>query len=155
VNRRAVILDAGGHVDRLSLDVLRDLHQLVMRSGLTGPRRERGAHGDVHRRRAGDPGADRRLGSRPQLQRLRLEVVEQPSEETQVVILLELAPVRRLDRVSGVIRDDPNPAVGARRDHTGGAQTDRGIQRLRIVVEEVQRPDIERPPGEVDPRRGR
>ena len=61
VERRAVVLQAGGHVDRLRLDVHGDLQQrlgLVVRALPLG---QRGADGDVQRRRAGDAGAGRRF----------------------------------------------------------------------------------------------
>ena len=63
VERRPVVLQAGRHVDRLRLDVHGDLQQrfgLVVRAVPLG---QRGADGDVQRRRAGDAGAGRRLAT--------------------------------------------------------------------------------------------
>ena len=62
--------------------------------GCAAPGHQRAADGDVERRRARDAGANRRLGPRVQLERFRLEVVQQPSEQPQLVVVAQLAPVR-------------------------------------------------------------
>ena len=54
---RPVVLDAGGDIDCLSLDVHRDLKNLVRRPVPAAPRVQRSADRDVQSRRPGDSGA--------------------------------------------------------------------------------------------------
>jgi hypothetical protein len=91
-----------------------------------------------------------------QLERLALEVVEQPAEQGQLVIVAQLAPVVDVDAPAGVVRDDRDPAIGSRLNRAPRPQADRRVDRLRIVVKEIKRPDVEGASGQVDPRgRGR
>ena len=156
VVRRPVILHAGRDVDRLRLDVHGDLKNLVGRAPAAAPRVQRAAHRDVERRRTGDAGADRRLGPRAQLESFRLKVMQQPSEQLQVVGVAELRPVVDFDALAGVVGNDHETAIRTRPDLAPRAQTDRGVNRLRAVMEQIERPDVERPAREIDPcRRGR
>src|SRR5215203_2538098 len=76
--------------------------------------------------------------------------MEQPPEQLQIVVFTQLRPVIRLDSRSRVLREDRDPLIGARTNRTPGPQADRRVQRLRALVEQVQRPDVERSAREVD-----
>jgi hypothetical protein len=82
-----------------------------------------------------------------------LEMVEQEAEKLDVVIRFQLAPVAGLDAGPGVPGNDHDPLVGPRPDRTARPQADGGVQGLRAIVKEIQRPDVERAAGEVDARR--
>jgi hypothetical protein len=116
---------------------------------------ERAAHRDVQRRRPGDAGADGRIGSRRQLEPLGPEVVQQLAEQLEIVAVAQLRPVIDFDALAGILGDDDEAAVGPRAQVAAGAQADRRVQRLRAFVEEVERPDVERAAGEIDPCRRR
>src|SRR5439155_20561551 len=64
VQRRTVVLYAGWYADRLTLDVHRDLQEVIGIGRSVGPSRERAADRDVQRRRSGDAGASRRFAAR-------------------------------------------------------------------------------------------
>jgi hypothetical protein len=110
---------------------------------------ERAADGDVERRRPRDPGADGGLRPRVQLEPLCLEVVQQLSKELQIVSVAQLRPVLDLDPLAGVLRLDDEALVRAWPDLAPRADADRGVQGLRALVKEIQRPDVERAAGEV------
>ncbi len=152
VERRTVVLDAGGHVDDLGLDVLGDLHQQVVAQLPLAPRRQSAADRDVQGRRPGDAGAKRGIGPRPQLEPFRLEEVKQVAEQLQIVVGPQLRPVVHFDPDTGVFGDDRKPIVGPRTYRAVRPQADRDVQRLRAFVKEIERPDVESAAREVDPR---
>ncbi|PYR89271.1 MAG: hypothetical protein DMF84_25065 [Acidobacteria bacterium] len=88
-----------------------------------------------------------------QLESFGLEVEEQAAEQLQVVAVAQVRPVIHLDALPRIFRHDHEPSIVARRDRAVRAQADRGIQRLRAVVKQVERPDIERAARKIDPRR--
>ena len=98
------------------------------------------------------PAPTGRLAARVQLERLGLEVMEQPAEQLEVVVVAQLAPVLDLDAPPGVVGDDRDAPIGARRIVQRRAQADRGVERLRALVEEIERPDVERAAREIDAR---
>ena len=119
-----------------------------------GPLRQRAADRDVERRRSGDAGADRRLAracaaSRPRAWK---KCSSQPSSRSSAV-QRELAPVGRLD--ARPVSTEPITMRSSSRDSIAHArpQADRDVERLRAVVEEVERPDVDRAAGQVDARR--
>src|SRR5674536_87214 len=63
---------------------------------------------------------------------------------------IEVADWRDLDLSPGVDGVDPDTAIVARVDLGAGQQADRDVQRLRAVVEQVERPDVHGAAGEVD-----
>ena len=109
--------------------------------------------GDVHRRRSGDAGADRRLGPRAHVDAARAEMPDQPGDAAA-------ADRRRARRdraastlLAGVVGDEHDAVVAARGQRAVRAQAERRVDRLRAFVKEVERPDVERAAGEIDPRR--
>ncbi len=150
IEGRPIVLDTRRHVDRLRLDVHRNLHQALIGARLSAPRPQGAADRDVERGGARDAGADRRLRPRVQLQRVRLKVVQETSEQPQFVVVAQLAPVRDVDAPSGVAGDDREAAPVSRLDHAPRAEADRRIDGLRAIVKEIQGPDIERATRQVD-----
>ena len=73
----------------------------------------------------------------------------QPRDERQPVDA-EVARDRRPRPLAGVLRDERTTRSSrARRQRAVRAQADRGVDRLRAVVKEIERPDVDtcRPPG--------
>ena len=97
---------------------------------------------------------ERRNAASPEGKRIGLKVVEQTSQQPQVVVLPQFAPVFDFDSSPCVARHDRQPAI-ARQDRAPRRQADGGVDRLRACVEEIERPDIERAARQVDSRRGR
>ena len=58
---------------------------------------------------------------------LGLKVLEQPAEQSQFVVVVELAPVRDLDAPLGVARDDRRAPVAARPDRAARPKADGGV----------------------------
>ena len=58
-----------------------------------------------------------------------------------------------LDALAGVVRDERDAVVAARRQRAVRAQADRRVDRLRAIVKEIERPDVVRAAREIDPRR--
>ena len=54
---------------------------------------------------------------------------------------------------AGILRDELDPIVRPRVNLRVGAQTDGGVERLRAVMKEIERPDVDGAAGEVDSRR--
>ena len=69
-------------------------------------------------------------------------------------MLAQRGPVVDFDPGSRVLRIDDDSSIAARRDLAPCAEADGGVERLRAVVKEVERPDIEGAARKVDPRRG-
>ena len=87
-----------------------------------------------------------------QLETLCLKVMEDSAEQPQLMRIAKLGPVIGLHPVAGVFRDDHDPPVLAGLDRAARPQADRRIQRLRAVVKEIERPDIEGPARQIDSR---
>src|SRR5262249_47700613 len=153
VVRRAIVLRAGRHLDRLRVAVHRNLEDPVGRPVAAAPGVERAADGDVERRRARDAGAHRRFRSGRQLEPFRPEEMEQLAEQPEVVRVAQLRPVIRFDALAGILGDEHQPPIRSRPQVAARAQADRGVERLRSFVKEVQRPDVERAAREIDARR--
>ena len=153
VQRRPVVLQPRRDGDRLRLDVHRDLQQrfrLVVRAFPFG---ERGTDGHVQRRRPGDAGAGGRLRRGRQRQSPGLEEVHQQREQAKLASMAKLPPVFGFDDGAGVERLDGDPRVGSRLDLRARAKADRGVERLRAGMKEIERPDVDGASGQIDARR--
>ena len=109
---------------------------------------------DVHGRRAGDAGADGRLGlacARRRRARRSGATRRATSGSRSTPSVVRARPPRRCSPVSSEMRRDA--VVAARRQRAVRAQADRGVDRLRAVVKEIERPDVVGAAGEIDPRR--
>ena len=156
VQRRPVVLQAGRHADRLRLDVHRDLQQrlrLVVRRASTRPARRRPRRSAPTSRRCRRRPATRDV--RRQRDAARLEEVDQQREQPQLAAVAQLAPVVGFDRDAGVLGADDDARVGRGSIRARGAQADRGVERLRAGMEEVERPDVDRAARQIDARRRR
>src|SRR5687768_12435053 len=76
-------------------------------------------------------------------------------QQPQLPFIPEVPPVVSLDGDPGIERSDHDPAVTPLFDLRAGADTDRGVQRLRGGMKEIKRPDVDGAPGKIDSRRGR
>ncbi len=151
VVRRPVVLQAGRHVDDLRLDVHGDRQELLAVDLQPGPFGERAAHGDVQRRRSGDARrrrATRRAceasGSRRGRNARACSSSGRPWPSASSCHRANLDGLRRVDRFQ------PDPAVRALDDLGVRAQADGRVHRLRVLVEQIQGPDVERAAGEID-----
>ena len=150
VHRRAIVLEAGRHLDRLGLDVHRgDQERLGIRRRAR-PAGERAADGDVQCRRAGDAGAGRRLAARADDDPLDGERVGQRRQERECLVRLQLRARRQRDAEAGVFRHDLDALVVAAIELHVRAEADGGVERLRTIVKEIERPDVDRAAGEID-----
>ena len=81
VERRAIVLHAGRHLDRLTLDVHGDLEEVFWIRRTAGPALQGAAERDRERRRAGDACACRRLAARCQRDVLELIVAREARQQ--------------------------------------------------------------------------
>jgi hypothetical protein len=166
VHCRAVILDTGWNRERLRFHVHRDSQKRFRLVMMPRPLGERRTDGYVQRGRAGNTGAGRRVASRRQGQTLRTAVrryirpsqkpVREERQQPQLSGFAKLRPVAHVDGAARVLGTNDNAPVVARMNGGTSTEADCGIDRLRPVVKQVQRPDVDGATGEVDTRwRGR
>ncbi len=158
VERRPVVLDARRHADHLRLDVHREARaghrRIEVAPGPRGQRRRRWRRSAPTTRRC-----RRRPASptrRAHVHAARAEVVHQSSRRaagrrsaaTRGPRLRAARPCRPMSATTRAVR--------SRRQRAVRAQADGGVDRLRAVVKEIQRPDVEGAAREIDAgRRGR
>ena len=58
--------------------------------------------------------------------------------------IVELGHILHLSGSAGIFSEDPEAAVCSRLEAALGSPRDREIDRLRVIVEEIEGPDIER-----------
>ena len=150
IERRAVVLQSGGHPNRLRLDIHRDLQQRLRLVVRAVPLRQRRADGDVQRRGAGNARAGGGLGRGRQRDPARFEEVDEERQEAQLAAIPQLAPVVRFDRDARVFGVDDDAGVGAGLERRAGPEADGGVDRLRAGVKQVERPDVQRAAREID-----
>ncbi len=157
VQRRPVVLQPGRHADHLRLDVLGNLEQRVGGQPAVGPAVERRRHGDVQRRRSGDAGAGRRFAARRHGDAAHAERVRRGGPAAAASVSAGSAVERRAgpDDDAEVVGDQQHAVVVAGVEADVRAQADRGVDRLRAGMEEIQRPDVDGPAGEIHARRRR
>ena len=154
VHRRPVVLAAGRGANNLRFKVQRQRNHFLGRIGAVQPCRERAAKRDVERRRPGQTGADRGLRAGDHRQPVDLKIAQQPGDETRFFSAGERGCVRRPQHGAGVLGGDVyafDPLVRelALRPHGDG-----GVEGPGAFVEEVERPDVEGPAGQIEPCRG-
>ena len=155
IHRRPVVLQAGRHLDGLRFDVHRRCQQRLgvgRRAPSTAPARRR------RRRSAPTIRQCRRRPAIPTRAHGHAAHVERRGQSSQERQRLVVAQRRRRvddDPAPGVLGDDfdVSSSRGSRRDM--GAEADGGVQRLRAVVKEIERPDIDGAAGQIDARRRR
>ena len=119
------------------------------------PGGQRAGDGDGHRRRTGDAGAHGRIGPRMDVDAARAEVTR-TSRATRGSRSTSSSSGSAASICSSVSSDTSRTAWSRReRQPAVRAQADRRVDRLRAVVKEVERPDVVRAAGEIDPRRRR
>ena len=118
------------------------------------PFRQRPAHSDVQRRRAGDARSRGRLSARSEREVFGAEEVCELAEKRQSIAVGELVPPCDLYGLGRVDRLEHDPAVGPRNDLGVRAQADGGVERLGVFVKQIQRPDVESAAGQIDARGG-
>ena len=98
------------------------------------------------------PGAHGRIGSRMHVDAARAEDPNEPRDEGQPIDA-ELFRVCGLDLFVGVLGDEPQRVIASRGQPAMRADADRRVDRLRAVVKQIERPDVEGAAREIDPRR--
>ena len=158
VHRGPIVLETGRHFDRLSLDVHRS-HQQGFGAwrrctGRGIPPRQGPTNCDVQRRRTGDASASRRLGPGAQGHTAHAVCRGQSPQQRQGLVVSQ-GVGRGGYPSTGVLGNNLDLIAGSGLEARVGADANRGVQRLRAVVEQIQRPDVDGAARQIDPRRRR
>ena len=157
VQRRPIVLHAGRHADRLALDVHRHLQQIL---GVGSSRR---SSGRARRTRRWSAPTSRRCRRRPAIRRASSASRSRAGSAARAA---RAAAARRSPISADQSPPRPLP-VGVDRDAARSGRRSRGsiracarrlmaaFTRRRAVVEQVQRPDVDRAAGQIDARRRR
>ncbi len=100
------------------------------------------------------PGTDRRLRPRPDVQAPRAEVTDEAGQQRQSIDA-ERGEIGRVDLLPGVLRNEDDAVVPARGQRAVGPEADCGVDRLCMVVEQIERPDVVGATGQIDAGRRR
>ena len=156
VQRRPVVLHAGRHADRLALDVHRDLQQMPRR------RRTRRSSAPARRTRRSSAPTSRRCRRRPAIRRAWSAWRSRAGSGAPAA---PAAADRRRHPARTSVGADDVRSVSIDRSSTRPsvrgsicdvrAQADRRVQRRRAVVEQIERPDVDRAAGQIDAGRRR
>ena len=120
----------------------------------TRPAGERSNHGDRQRGGAGDACAGRRFATRGERRVFELVVTRKQGQQRQLARSGQSDQCEALTQQSvSIERTSMRPSV--RGSTWACAQADRGVQGDGAVVEQIQRPDVDGPAGQIDARRRR
>src|SRR5262245_4784620 len=155
VERRPVVLQPGRNGNRLRFDVHRDLQQCLRLVMPSIPFRKRAAYRHVECRRARYACACRRLGRCRQRDASGFEEMDEQRQQAQLASIEQLLPVSGFDGDTGVFRANDDSLIGARFNAGARSQADRGIERLRAGMKEIERPDVDRTARKIDASRRR
>src|SRR5262245_25452440 len=143
VHRREIVLITGGDFQHLRFDVDRDERKSLRGVTPAGQFIERPTNSDVESRRPRQPGARRSHAIRADVQAgLRFKVIDEFGDERQFVIATQLFERIGLDSEVAVFRFDDEPPVVPSLQAAFRVLVNREIDRLRIVMEEVEGPQI-------------
>ena len=153
VQRRTIVLHARGHANRPALDVHGDLEQVIGLHRIARPPRQHATRRNSEGGRSGNASAGRRFAPGRQRRAREPIVARELREERELAAAVELGPGCRRHASIRVDRSQLDAPIVSRLQLRMRAEIDRGVNRLRAVMKQVEWPDVDRAAGEIDPRR--
>ena len=80
------------------------------------------------------------------------EPIRQQRQQPELAFFPQLAPVGDVHAAFRVLGADDDALIAARLDARTGPEADGGVDRLRAGMEQIQGPDVDGPPCQVDAR---